>query len=601
MRRNMAEKLSFFNWSLKKLLFTEPSSFGRARIRILFTILVFALAKVAIVIPIAAHHNQTTQLVRAIFILTTGIILLKFLLANKNHTRTIAQIVIWIGLLLIWSNIFVYAQTLNIVTLQFIFIIILSSFYLLGTRSGLIYSGLANLPVIIYLITGRTFTIDSFHTAQLASPGYTFLVVLNMVTFVIAHYLYHKAFNSNVEEKENLNNQLKLAVEDANRASESKSDFLSTMSHELRTPLNSVIGMTQLLLESPHNEEQAENLKILNFSAVNLHSLINDILDFNKLGADKLELETIRVDLYTLMNDICSGLRFQANEKALDLVLDIDEVIKGEHIITDPTRITQIIYNLAGNAIKFTSKGNVAVTLKVNTIDFESINIRFSIADTGIGIDPEKQQAIFEPFTQASTSTTRNFGGTGLGLAIVKRLLVLLNSSINLKSTPGTGSDFFFDISFKRDKKAPAIDETIAERTYDLSGLRILVAEDNAMNRLLLKKVLSQWKNKPDFAVNGEEALEKLANETYDLILMDIHMPVMDGYNATKAIRSLSDETKARIPVIALTASVSNNLNDKIKAAGMNDYIYKPFNSKELYNKLKRIVLTASDNISITK
>lgn len=186
------------------------------------------------------------------------------------------------------------------------------------------------------------------------------------------------------------------------------------MSHELRTPLISVIGMSELLLDQPNNSEQEENLKILNFSAVNLHSLINDILDYNKLGSEKLSLESLSVNLYSLMNEICAGMRIQAKDKGLDLILDIDESIKNKVIITDPTRISQIIYNLAGNAIKFTSTGSVCISLKRTSIDAENIYIRFSVKDTGIGIYENEKEAIFQPFTQASTSTTRNFGGTGL-------------------------------------------------------------------------------------------------------------------------------------------------------------------------------------------
>ena len=579
---------SLFNWSLSKLLATETRSFNRARLKILFTILSFTLIKLVVVIPIAIYHNQPYQLERAAVMLVIGLLLLKYLLSNKNSTLIISQIIVWIGLFFVWSNIFFYRQAINVVTLQFVFTIIISSFYLLGTRPGIIYSVLSTIPIALYMVFGPKLVLSAISPTELASPGFEIIVILNLVTFVIINYLYHEAFRLNMSEKESLNNKLENAVKDANRASESKSDFLSTMSHELRTPLNSVIGMTQLLLEDSHSKEQAENLKILKFSAVNLHSLINDILDFNKLGADKLKLEAISVNIASLMHDICAGLRLQAKEKALRLVLKIDDAIKDKCVITDPTRITQIISNLAGNAIKFTSKGSVTVSLKVLSIDSEDLNIRFSVVDTGIGIDSDKQEAIFEPFMQASTSTTRNFGGTGLGLAIVKRLLMLFNSSINLESTSGSGSKFFFDISFKRDTEVPAVEKPFTEE-FDLRQLRILVAEDNPMNRLLLKKVLSKWNNEPEFAMNGQEAVQKLSSGTFDVVLMDIHMPVMDGYEATKVIRGMADLQKSAIPVIALTASVSNNLNEKIKEAGMNDYIYKPFDSKELYTKLKKI------------
>jgi CheY-like chemotaxis protein len=219
--------------------------------------------------------------------------------------------------------------------------------------------------------------------------------------------------------------------------------------------------------------------------------------------------------------------------KGLQLILEIDEEIKQIPISTDPTRISQILFNLTGNAIKFTSRGSVKIQVKVLDKDADKINVRFSITDTGIGINAEKMESIFEPFTQASTSTTRNYGGTGLGLAIVKRLLTLFESSVNLESEEGKGSKFWFDISFKRNNQALDNDSNGKEQIFDLNGLRVLVVEDNPVNSLLLKKIFQKWSNIPDFARDGYEALVKVSANTYDLILMDIHMPLLDGYETT--------------------------------------------------------------------
>ena len=257
-------------------------------------------------------------------------------------------------------------------------------------------------------------------------------------------------------------------------------------------------------------------------------------------------------------------------------------------MITDPIRITQIIYNLVGNGIKFTKKGGVTISLKTLDKSDENIRIRFSITDTGIGISADKHEVIFEPFIQASGNTTRDFGGTGLGLAIVKHLLSLFNSTINLESSSNNGSNFFFDVSFKIDNQKVTDTVSVVESVYDLTGLRVLVAEDNPVNALLLKKILTKWNIEPVFAENGLVAIEKLSSEAFDVILMDIQMPLMDGYQATHEIRNLSDPVKSSVYIIALTASVFN-LEQRIKEVGMNDYIYKPFNSKELYNKLKKI------------
>jgi signal transduction histidine kinase/ActR/RegA family two-component response regulator len=463
--------------------------------------------------------------------------------------------------------------------------IMLSSFFLLGRTYGIIYSIIVFSPILFLILIGEDHAFVQ-STDRLNYISFQITAFLNFVTIVIWHYLYHEAYERNIFEKELLNKKLILAVKEANIGAHSKSDFLSTMSHELRTPLNSVIGMSELLIEKSNNPEQEENLKILNFSATILHSLINDILDFNKLGSDKLYLESIGVNLYTLLNDICSGLQLQAKEKGLYLDLEVDDEIKHSNVCTDPTRISQIIYNLAGNAIKFTSEGSVIIKVKALQRDNDSIKIRFSVIDTGIGINKEQQEAIFEPFTQASSSTTRMYGGTGLGLAIVKRLLTLFNSKINLESTVGVGSSFWFDISFKRDKEPLSNSLDIIGNSIDIKDLEILVVEDNPINSLLLKKIFQKWNNIPDFTKDGIEAFEKYKSKNYDLILMDVHMPLLDGYETSKLIRSLPDINKSKVPIIALTASVSINLKEKIREAGMDDYLSKPYNSKELLKML---------------
>jgi signal transduction histidine kinase/CheY-like chemotaxis protein len=489
------------------------------------------------------------------------------------------------GIIFVFSIIFFISKNVNIVMLQLISMIMLSSFFLLGRTYGIIYSIIVFLPVLVLIAVGHDIILIQ-STDKLNSLSFQITVFLNFVTIVVWHYLYHEAYAKNISDKELLNKKLILAVQEANSAVQSKSDFLSTMSHELRTPLNSVIGMSELLIEEPNSPEQLENLKILNFSAASLHTLINDILDFNKLGSEKLYLESIGVNLYNLMHDICSGLRLQAKEKGLFLSLEVDDEIKYLNVCTDPTRISQIIYNLAGNAIKFTSEGSVTVKLRVTGSDSENVKILFSVIDTGIGISKEQQVAIFEPFTQASTSTTRNYGGTGLGLAIVKRLLALFNSKIKLESFEGRGTTFWFDISFKRYIEPLNSSFDIQDNSADIKDLRILVVEDNPINSLLLKKIFQKWDNIPDFAKDGIEALERFKTNNYDLILMDVHMPLLDGYETSRRIRSLPDIKKSSVPIIALTASVSINLKEKIREAGMDDYLSKPYNTKELLAKL---------------
>ncbi|MEO5909880.1 MAG: ATP-binding protein [Pelobium sp.] len=584
--------MSIYNWSLKKLLSSEEDSFIKAKITILFTVLSFSILKAIIVIATALQADQSLQLVRAIVALVFYTILLKLLLFNKSLLYTLSHILIIIGIFIIWSNIFFTSHEVNIVTMQFVFMAVLSSFYLLGVSYGILYSCICTFPVIIYLLGGKDMIFNSSSSEKLASPGYEIIGIFNFLTIIISHYLFQKAFVSNIAEKEVLNAQLQEAVHQANVASQVKTDFLSTMSHELRTPLNAVIGMTNLFLSNPNSSDKVENLKILKFSAVSLHSVINDILDFNKLGANRLELESISVDLAILMNDICSGLIFQAKEKGIVLNMDISEDIKNKRVITDPTRITQIIYNLAGNALKFTTIGSVTVRLEVVDENSGELNIKFSVIDTGIGINEDKQAAVFEPFKQGSSSTTRDYGGTGLGLAIVKQLLLLFNSEIHLESILGKGSTFYFNIAFQLDKKVqdqPAPEELILKEIEDLSELRILVADDNMMNRLLLKKVFLKWNSEPVFVENGQLAIEKAKLQTFDVILMDLHMPIKNGYEAARMIRDSNEYTDHRLKIIAFTASVSPDMYDKIIEAGMDDYVFKPFDAKELYRKMKEI------------
>lgn len=584
--------LPFFNWSIRRLLATETDSFQKAKLRILFTILALSILKILIAMPVIFERHQAIQQGRAIFSLVLYIVLMKLMLWKKELQRLLTHTMLCLGIAFIWSIQFVTAQSITLVNVQFVFMAILSAFYLLDRRYGLIYGSMAVLPLILFLIAGNSVLPRALPPDTLSSPVMEILIVLNFLTIMLAHYLYHEAFSRNVKEKEILNARLAIAVQEANSAAQSKSNFLSTMSHELRTPLNSVIGMSELLLDHPHDEEQGENLNILHFSALSLHSLVNDILDFSKMDSGNVKLEYISVDLYALIKNVCSGFRQAAKEKGLKLTLEVDDSLKNIQVNTDPMRVTQVIYNLVGNAIKFTPAGGVIIRLNETARGEGTVSILFAVIDTGIGI--ENHEAIFEPFVQASSSTTRKFGGTGLGLAIVKHLLVLFNSRIRLDSESGKGAAFSFEIVFSISEQPVNTYVPGAAQAHDLSALRVLIAEDNAVNRLLMRKVFAKWNNTPMLAEDGRQVLDRLQEADYDVVLMDIHMPLLDGYAAARAIRAMSDPVKAAVPVIALTASVSDNLGEKIRAAGMNDYIAKPFSSRELYAKLQQLTATSS-------
>lgn len=580
--------LPFFNWSLKKALQTEPDNFIRAKARIIYTILLFSISKVLVTIITAQIHHQPRQTVRALIALIIYLAVLKLLLSRPSLFKLISHLLMLMGTLIVWTNIFIFAHGINIATLQFVFMLALGGFYTLGTRGGIYYSLAAATPVIMLL-----FTTDNqllYLTANpevLASPGFEIIVILNFASIIVTHYLFYEASHQNLKEKEDLNKQLQASIAEATQLATSRANFLSTMSHELRTPLNSVVGITELLLADNPEERQKENLKILQFSSHDLLALINNILDFNKLDSDKLVLESVTFNLAEYARNICSVLRIKALDKKLDFVLDIDEQLENIQIISDPTRLSQVIYNLVGNAIKFTEKGSITVRLKCVHKNQHETDVMFSITDTGIGIHPERHETIFEMFSQAESHITRKYGGSGLGLAIVKQVLTLFNSSIHLNSTPGEGSTFYFTIPFattiKNDEKKSDM-EAVAS---DLGYLKILVAEDNELNRLIMKKQLDKLHIVPVIVENGKKALEKLQSEDFDAIFMDLHMPEMDGFEATRQVRQLPDAKKASTYIVAFTASVTEQ--QEIINTGFNDYLYKPVNMQDLRTKLEKI------------
>jgi PAS domain S-box-containing protein len=387
-----------------------------------------------------------------------------------------------------------------------------------------------------------------------------------------------------ISAKKKVELELIIAKEEALQLSRAKDMFISVMSHEIRTPLNAVIGMSHLLADGDPMDYQKENLSILQFSAQNLMSLINDVLDFTKIETGNIELEKTEFDLRELVHGITNSMHYTTAERNIYIKDNIDTAVP-EVIIGDPTRISQILLNLISNAVKFTEKGGVTIDLKVVEQNDKSVRIRFAISDTGIGIASDKLTTIFESFKQASLDTTRKYGGTGLGLAISKRLIELHDSRINVDSTEGEGSTFGFTITFSKTNhtknKHNNVDSTL--------NINVLVVDDNQINRLLINKILTKWGAKTDFAENGIEAISKVeSNREYDVVLMDIHMPEMGGLEATEIIRAKSESYFKQLPIIALTASMLNSQMSKIGNSGMNDYILKPFEPKVLFDKLKR-------------
>ncbi|NMM49519.1 hybrid sensor histidine kinase/response regulator [Marinigracilibium pacificum] len=394
-------------------------------------------------------------------------------------------------------------------------------------------------------------------------------------------------------------NELKDSKKRAEESSEAKAFFLSTMSHEIRTPLNAVIGMTHLLLDESPKPEQVDSLKTLKFATDNLLVLINDVLDFNKIEAGKISIENIDFSLPSLVSGIRQSLSPKAEEKNISFKVRIDMGIP-EIVIGDQVRIGQVLTNLVSNAIKFTDKGSVVLDVGYDREDEEFVHVLFSVEDSGIGIPKEKHKVIFERFEQASTDTTRKFGGTGLGLAITKRLLELMGSEIALESEYGKGSKFSFVLKIKKSSKlilGDGISEVYSKSKGVLKGVRVLVAEDNPVNLNIAKRFLQKWGLLIDTAINGEEAVEKASINEYDLILMDLQMPVMDGVKAAKRIRAHTNDAINKVPIIALTAHVLDDVREKVEKAKMNDLISKPFHPADLYKKITKYVKSEEKQI----
>ncbi len=398
--------------------------------------------------------------------------------------------------------------------------------------------------------------------------------------------------NNIIRNKSNLllkekNNELQLAKEKAEKASKARAEFLSTVSHELRTPLNAINGITHLLLEEDPKESQMNYLTSLKFSGNYLLTFINEILEINRIESSAIETENINFNLKLLLGNIQHSLKELASINNNAFTIDIDESIP-DFLIGDPTKLSQIFLNLVNNALKFTKNGEVKVILKTTELNEEFTAIHFEVLDTGIGIPEEKLESVFDSFSQGSIEINRKYGGTGLGLTIVKKLVDILGGKIEVESIVGKGSSFKFDLSFKIGKNEIVQEKTIDYNDDILKDKKVLLIEDNKINQMITKKMVENKGMICEVIDNGEDAIEAVKNNKYDVVLMDVHLPGINGTIATQTIRTFDKKTK----IIALTAISLNENREMLLSYGMNDVITKPFKPDEFYKAVAQNLAT---------
>jgi signal transduction histidine kinase len=472
--------------------------------------------------------------------------------------------------------------------------------YLAGIRAGVVWAVLCILGVVLLWQSEHfiLFTPELLPGPLIFVQDRITLIIICTAIGMAARYASDRHVRELLVQQQVIADQaaaLAASLDAAEAANRAKSDFLATMSHEMRTPLNGVVGLNGLLLDTPLNEEQRRFVELARLSGESLLHLINDLLDYSKIEAGRLELEPLPFDVRQVCDQTCDLLQeeFTAKGLALERILapDLPPVLRG-----DPERLRQVLVNLLGNALKFTGQGRVWLRCRRLPDDADgNCWLCFEVGDTGIGMDAATVERLFRPFIQADVSTTRKYGGTGLGLAISHRLVELMGGRIGVQSTPAAGSTFRLELPFQplpEDCRPPAAEPVPALSSAAGPRGRVLVAEDNPVNQLVAVEMLKRLGCRADVVGNGHEAVAALQRQPYDLVFMDCQMPEMDGYAASRAIRSVEPEGR-RVPIIALTASALKGEREKCMAAGMDDYLPKPIRMSDLAAAVERWLVMA--------
>ncbi len=546
------------------------------------------------------HRSIGDFAIAAISLLTFSKLYLIYFNKNKNYERYAAFILLE-ATAMFWAYIYVSEIVHSAYLNNFIFI----TFLILTGVAYVTAFALYKNPLLNYLFCGTVLLLPAVITYFYLDELKLLFILIFILSFsfiVIFSRMHHKNWQEFLAEKDRsvsysqalvkTNFKLKKALEAAESATLMKTDFIATVSHEIRTPMNGILGMSSLLHETKLNEEQEEFLGMIESSADSLLTIINDILDFSKLESGKLRIENVSFDLSSLLNEIGVIFGELASGKGLEFNLDVSDSF-DINVIGDPVRLRQILTNIIGNALKFTVKGYIELTVKIKPIDADIRMVQFRIEDSGIGIEKEKIKTIFDRFTQADASTTRKFGGTGLGLAITKELVELMKGYIDIESKSGVGTVLDINIPFKIDSfqldkvKVLEVDEILDSLKKLTKGKKILVVEDNIINQKVASLMLQKTGCIIETAINGQEAVDMINKTKYDLVLMDIHMPVLSGVEATAKIRALQQNDNYTT-IIAMTADAMKGDREKYISAGMDDYISKPIKQDILFDVLSR-------------
>ncbi|KAA3612490.1 MAG: response regulator [Calditrichaeota bacterium] len=554
------------------------------------------------------HPSISIYTVLAIISLTIPKIALIFFNRGKKYEEIIAFILIELSAVF-WtityiSEIVLSSQLNHYIIILFLNIVGISFIASFALFKNLSFNYLFNSTL---LIVSALFTFLFLEELQLP------FILIFLLSFVIG-ISYSKVHNKNwlefLAEKDRsiqysqalakTNEKLKEALAKAESATRMKGDFIATVSHEIRTPMNGILGMTTLLRDSNLNEEQKEFVDMIQSSADSLLTIIDDILDFSKLESGKLRVENVSFNILEVLNEIAVVFGELSSSKGLDFQLKMEDEFQN-NVIGDPVRLRQVLINIIGNAIKFTLQGYIKLSVKMDSIAGNIKMVQFKIEDTGIGIEKQQLDTIFDRFTQADASTTRKFGGTGLGLAITKELVDLMSGELQIDSRPGIGTVFLIKIPFKLDsslrgnEEKPNNNRNLASLNGIAKGKTILLVEDNLINQKVASLILQKTGCSIETALNGQEAVEMVKSNNYDLIFMDIQMPVLNGVEATAKIRVLQQNDKYT-PIIAMTADAMKGDREKYISAGMDDYISKPIKQEVLFSVLSEWISKNNNN-----